>query len=53
MNNTLQGVNSRISEAEEQINYLEDRIVEITVTEKNIEKTMKVNRGPKRPLGQH
>ena len=53
MNNTIQGVNSRIMEAEEQINYLEDRMVEITVTEKNIEKIMKINRGPKRPLGQH
>ena len=53
MNNTIQGVNSRITEAEEQINYLEDRMVEITVTEKNIEKIMKINRGPKRPLGQH
>ena len=33
---TLEGINSRITEAEEQINDLEDRIVEITATEQNI-----------------
>ena len=38
MNNTLSGINSRITEAEEQINDLEDRMVEITATEQNIEK---------------
>ena len=38
MNNTLEGINSRITEAEEQINDLEDRMVEITATEQNIEK---------------
>ena len=38
MNNTLQGINSRITEAEEQINDLEDRMVEIIATEQNIEK---------------
>ena len=27
MNNTLEGINSRITEAEEQINELEDRVV--------------------------
>ena len=37
----LQGINSRITEAEEQINDLEDRMVEITVREQNIEKRMK------------
>ena len=36
MNNTLEGIRSRITEAEEQINDLEDRIVEITATEQNI-----------------
>ena len=41
MNNTLVGINSRITEAEEQINGLEDRMVEITTTEQNIEKRMK------------
>ena len=38
MNNTLEGVNSRIAEAEEQINVLENRMVEITATEQNVEK---------------
>ena len=38
MNNTLEGFNSRITEAEEWINDLEDRMVEITATEQNIEK---------------
>ena len=33
MNNTLEGINSRITEAEERINDLEDRMVEITATE--------------------
>ena len=34
----LQGVNGRITEAEEQINDLEDRMVEITVAERNRKK---------------
>ena len=38
MNNTLEGINSRITEAEEQINDLEDRMVEITATKQNTEK---------------
>ena len=33
MNNTLEGINSRITEAKERINYLEDRMVEITAIE--------------------
>ena len=37
MNNVLEGIN-RITEAEERINDLEDRMVEITATEQNIEK---------------
>ena len=41
MSNTLEGINSRITKAEEWINYLEDRIVEITAAEQNIEKRMK------------
>jgi len=41
MNNTLVGINSRKTEAEEQINDLEDKMVEITATEQNIEKRMK------------
>ena len=50
MNNTLEGINSRITEAEEQINDQEDRMVEITATEQIIEKK---KRQPKRFLGQH
>ena len=41
MNNTLEGNNSRITEAKEWINDLEDRMMEITVAKQNIEKTMK------------
>ena len=48
MNNTiyeikksLEGIKSRITEAEERINDLEDKIVEITTTEQNKEKRMK------------
>ena len=33
MNNTLEGMNSRITEAEAWINDLEDRMVEITTSE--------------------
>ena len=43
MNNTLEGTNSRIIEAEEQISDLEDRMVEIIAAEQNIEKRMKRN----------
>ena len=43
MNNTLEGIHSRITETEAQINDLEDRMVEITATEQNIEKRMKRN----------
>ena len=43
MNNTLEGINSRITEAEEQINNLEGRMVEITAKGQNIEKRMKRN----------
>ena len=38
MNNTLEGINSRITEAEEQINDLEDNMVKITAAEQNTEK---------------
>ena len=37
MNNTLEGINSRRTEAEERVNELEDRTMEITATEQNIE----------------
>ena len=33
--NSLEGINSRITEAEERISDLEDKIVEITTTEQN------------------
>ena len=33
MNNTLEGIHSRITKAEAQINDLEDRMVEITAIE--------------------
>ena len=39
--NSLEGINSRISEAEERISDLEDKIVEITTAEQNKEKRMK------------
>ena len=39
--NSLEGSNSRITEAEEQPSDLEDKIVEITTAEQNKEKRMK------------
>ena len=56
MSNALEGIKSRITEAEEWINDLEDRMVGITATEQNIEKRMKRRRRRrqlKRLLGQH
>ena len=41
MNHTLEGIRSRITEAEEQISDLEDCMVKIAATEQNIEKRMK------------
>ena len=38
MTNTLEGIPNRITEAEAWINDLEDRLVEITTKEQNIEK---------------
>ena len=43
MNNTLEGINSRIIDAEGQKSDLEDRMVEITATEQNTEKRVKRN----------
>ena len=40
---TLEGINSRITEAEEWISDLEDRMVEFTAAEQNKEKGMKRN----------
>ena len=39
--NSLEGINSRITEAEEHISDLLDKIVEITTTQQNKEKRMK------------
>ena len=39
--NSLEGINSRITEAEERIRDMEDKTVEITTAEKNKEKRMK------------
>ena len=53
-NNTLEGINSGITEAEAQINDLDDRMMEITAAEQNIEKRMKRNEDSLRDLlGQH
>ena len=41
MKNTLEGINSRITKAEEQVSELEDRIVEITVAGQRIKKKKK------------
>ena len=53
MKTTLEGINSRITEAEERISVLEDRMVEITAVEQNKEKWLKRNEDSLRPLGQH
>ena len=50
MNNTLEGINNRITEAEEWINDLEDKMMEITSTEYSIEKRMKRNEDSPRDL---
>ena len=50
MNNTLEGIHSRITEAEARINDPEDRMVKITATEQNIEKRMKRNKDCLRDL---
>ena len=39
--NSLEGINSRLTEAEEGISELEDKILEITTAEQNKEKRMK------------
>ena len=43
MKTTLEGINSRITEAEERTSDLEDRMVEFTAAEQNKDKTMKRN----------
>ena len=39
--NSLEGINSRITEEEERISDLEDKTLEITTAEQNKEKTIK------------
>ena len=39
--NSVEGINSRISEADKQISDLEDKTVKITTTEQNKEKGIK------------
>ena len=50
VNNTLDGINSRITEADERINDLEDKMVKITAAEQNTEKRMKRNEDSLRDL---
>ena len=50
MKNTLEGITSRITEAEEQISDLEDRMAEFTAVEQNKEKRMKRNEDSLRDL---
>ena len=42
MKNTLEGINNRITESEERIRELKDKMVEITAEEQNKEKRMKI-----------
>ena len=50
MKNTLEGISSRITETEEQISDLEDRMVEFTAAEQTKEKRMKRNEDSLRDL---
>ena len=50
MKTTLEGINSRITPAEERINDLEERMVEFTAAEHNKEKRMKRNEDSLRDL---
>ena len=50
MKTTLEGINSRITEAEERISDLEERMVEFTAAEQNKEKRMKRNEDSLRDL---
>ena len=50
MKTTLEGINSRITEAEEWISDLEDRMVEFTAAEQNKEQRMKRNEDSLRDL---
>ena len=48
--NSLEAINSRIREAEEQISKVEDRLVEITDAEQKREKRLKTNEESLREL---
>ena len=48
--NSLEGISSRITEAEKRISDWEDKIVEITTAEQNKEKRMKRNKNSLRDL---
>ena len=50
LNSTLEGINNRVTEAEEWTNDLEERMLEITGAEQNIEKRMKRNKDCLRDL---
>jgi len=50
MKNTLEGINSRITETEEWIRDLKDRMVEITAMEQNKERRMIRNENSLREL---
>ena len=50
MKNTIERINSRITEADERISDLEDRMVEFTAAEQNKEKRMKRNEDSLRDL---
>ena len=50
MNNSLERINSRITEAKERISDLEGKMVEITAAKQNIEKRMKRNEDSLRDL---
>ena len=51
--NTQEGINSRISEAEEGIHELEDKMVEITSEEQNKVKIMKITEDSLSDLWDH
>ena len=48
--NTLEGINHRITETEERIGELEDRVVKITATKQNKENRLKRNEDSLRDL---
>ena len=50
MKKALEGINSRINEAEKRISDLEDRMVEFTAAEQNEEKRMKITEDSLRNL---